>query len=69
MRRFEVGRANRTHPALFEQSQESPPCINVAVLIRVGPVDQQEVDIVHTQPSRARLERLGHELDAHASAC
>ena len=58
MRRFEVRDADRAERAILEQRKEPLPRIHVAILLRVRPVDQEEVDVREAEALGAVREGL-----------
>ena len=50
--------ADGAQRALLQQREEAPPGVDVAVLPRVGPVDQQQVDVVDAELVERSSERL-----------
>ena len=59
MRGLEVRDADRPDDALVEQPGQPAPRIDVAVPARVGPVDEEEIEVLEAQLARAPDERLG----------
>ncbi len=53
----------RTESGL-EHTHQSLERLGVAILIRIGPVDQKQIDIVQAQSFQARLAGLANALDA-----
>ncbi|MPN32719.1 hypothetical protein SDC9_180199 [bioreactor metagenome] len=51
----EIGHADGTHQPRLAQLDHALEGLHIAVLRRVGPVDQQQIHIVHAQALQARL--------------
>jgi len=64
MGRLEVGCANGAESGVFEHRLETPQCIDVAILVRVRPMHQQEIDVVDAQSLQARFVRVTDAIDA-----
>ncbi len=54
---LEVGHADRTHPAVGEESLEGPPGLDILIEHRQWPVDQEEIEDLDAQSLHAVLER------------
>ncbi len=61
---LEVGDADRPGPALLAQRDEALPPVDVSVAGRVGPVQQEQVDVVQPESFEVALEPLGGLRDA-----
>ena len=57
VRFLEVRGADRADAAVLEQLDQPPPGVDVAILPRHRPVDQEQVDVVDAEPFDAPLER------------
>lgn len=51
--RLEVGGSDRTHQPRIEETNQAVECIDVTILVRVGPMNQQQVYVVQPQPLEA----------------
>src|SRR5262249_19212946 len=64
MRGLEIGDADGAHEALVDEPRHALERLDVAVMARVRPVDQQEIEIVGLETSKARLAGKPHAVEA-----
>lgn len=64
MRNLEIGDADRAHQPRIAQAEQALEGLHIAVLGRVGPVDQQQVHIVQPEALEARLTGRARTVDA-----
>src|SRR5678815_127984 len=64
VRRLEVRHADRSYLACLQQVDHAAPGIDETSLGRVGPVDQQEVDVVETESGQALFEACLYLVEA-----
>ena len=60
----EVRDADVSHEPALAHRDESFPCLDVLVLIRIRPVHEQQVEVVETESAHAGFGRLGDARDA-----
>src|SRR5699024_727399 len=56
MCRLEVAHPDRTHPPFGVQAFQGLPCLHVQVTVRQGPVDEIQIELVHTHTFTACVE-------------
>ena len=61
---LEVRGADRTHEAGFLQLHQALEGLHVAALVRIGPMHQEEVDVVQAEARQTGLAGLARALDA-----
>ena len=64
VRRLEVGDTDGPQSTGLQQRRQPADRLDVTVLVRVRPVHQQQVDVVHAEPFAAGVERLPDAVDA-----
>ena len=64
VRWLEVGRTDGAHQASTEQRDQARESLDIAILVGVGPVHQQQIEIVQPEAAQARLAGLAGTLDA-----